>query len=128
MSASPPSGGGLFDSVKQMGDTLLSAASNRLELFTVELQEEKCRVIELLILAAAAVICGLMSLLMVTTTVIYLLPARYRWIALVALCIVYLIGTAIAWSAVKKRLNGPKPFSVTVEELKRDRECFKVKN
>ena len=114
MSDSPPSGGGLFDSVKQMGDTLLSAASNRLELFTVELQEEKCRVIELLILAAAAVICGLMSLLMVTATVIYLLPARYRWIALVALCIVYLIGTAIAWFGLKKRMNGPKPFSGTL--------------
>ena len=128
MSASPPSGGGLFDSVKQMGDTLLSAASNRLELFTVELQEEKCRVIELLILAAAAVICGLMSLLMVTATVIYLLPARYRWIALVALCIVYLIGTAIAWFGLKKRMNGPKPFSGTLEELKRDRECLNVKN
>ncbi len=128
MSDSPPSGGGLFDSVKQLGETLLSIVSNRVELFTVELQEEKCRVIELLILAAAAVVFGLMSVIMVTATVIYLLPAQWRWIALVALCVAYLGGTLAAAVALKKRLQGPKPFAGTLEELKRDRECFKVKN
>lgn len=128
MSDTPPPGGGLFDSVKQLGATVLSAATNRIELFTVELQEEKFRVIELVMLAAAAAVCGLMSVIMLTATILYLLPAHRRWIALVALCVIYLGATVAAAMSLKKRLHGSKPFSGTLQELKRDRECFKVKN
>lgn len=128
MSDSPPSGGGLFDSVKQLGSTVLAIATNRIELFTLELQEEKCRAIELVVLTAAAVVCGLMTVIMVTATVVYLLPAHRRWIALVALSVVYLGATVVAALALRKRLHGPKPFSGTLQELKRDSECFKVKN
>ena len=128
MSDSPPSGGGLFDSVKQLCSTVLSAATNRVELFTVELQEEKCRVIELVMLAAATAVCGLMSVIMLTATILYLLPAHRRWIALVVLCVIYLGGTLAAAIALKKRLHGSKPFSGTLQELKRDGECFKVRN
>jgi len=50
---------GLFKSVRQLLDTGLAAVQNRLELFVVELKEEKCHVIQILIWASAVILLGL---------------------------------------------------------------------
>ena len=44
---------GLFGSLRRLLDTSLSAVQNRVELFALELREEKCRLIEILIWASA---------------------------------------------------------------------------
>ena len=64
----PESAPGIFSSLRRLAVGLLATAQNRLELFALELQEEKCRLIELVIWVSALVALGLMSLAMVTLT------------------------------------------------------------
>jgi uncharacterized membrane protein YqjE len=59
---------GVWTSLKRIVDTLLAAAQNRVELFTVELQEEKGRVVECILCTAALVAFGMMALSLVTLT------------------------------------------------------------
>lgn len=44
---------GVWASLKRMLDTLLATVQIRVELFAVELQEEKCRLVEAMLCAAA---------------------------------------------------------------------------
>src|SRR5215213_11354604 len=53
---------GLFASVKRFADLTLATAHNRVELFSVELQEEKCRVVQAILLTAGAIALSVSAL------------------------------------------------------------------
>ncbi len=71
MDETPPPSVGLLGSLRRMIETALSTIQNRVELFAVEMQEEKCWLISTLIWAAAAIFfCGL-AILFVVAMVLY---------------------------------------------------------
>ena len=72
MSEGPDKKPGVWASLKRIGDTLLATVQNRVELFAVELQEEKCRLVEAILCAAALASFGMMTLSLVTFTVVIL--------------------------------------------------------
>ena len=117
---------GVWASLKRILDTLLATAQNRVELFVVELQEEKCRLVEVLLCAAAVAAFGMMTLSLVTFTIVVLFWENGRLLALAGLSILYLIGTGLAWSALQSRLKSRSAFADTLEELKKDRSCLKT--
>lgn len=119
---------GVWASLKRTLDTLLATAQNRMELFAVELQEEKCRVVEAMLCAAAVAAFGMMTLSLVTFTVVVLFWENGRLAALAGLGVLYLVGTALAWRALQSRLNAGSAFAGTVEELKKDRACLPTDN
>jgi len=116
---------GLFKSVRQLLDTGLAAVQNRLELFVVELKEEKCHVIEILIWASAAIVLGLMAITTATFTIVFLVAESARVFVLAGFCLFYILSAVGAFLGLKKRLKDqPQPFAESVSQIKKDRECL----
>jgi uncharacterized membrane protein YqjE len=119
---SEPGAGGLFGAVRRAADSVLALVQARLQLFLLELEEEKWRLVDLLawILAAA----GLALVLLMTATLLLAL-ALYAWAGWAGLCslvALYAFLTVLAVLQVKKRLRmDPPPFSGTLAEFKKDR-------
>lgn len=121
---------GLMESARRILDTGLAAVQNRLELFATELREEKCRLIEILVLASIAVFMGMMAVTFVTLTiVVYFFRENALVAALICVSLFYLITGVVAGLGLKHRLTkGPIPFNDTLAELKKDRECLRTEN
>ena len=128
MSAPDEPSPGVWASLKRILDTLLATAQNRVELFAVELQEEKCRLVEAILCAAAVAAFGMMTLTLVTFTVVALFWENGRLAVLIGLSVVYLVVTALAWRALQTRLKTRTAFTGTVGELKKDRSCLETEN
>lgn len=114
---------GLLGSLRRLLDTGLGLAQNRLELFVVELQEEKLRFAELLMLICALMAVGLLALTMLTLTVVLVFWDNGRLPALIALSAVYIGGAIWLGCLVRARLHAsPKPFGASLGELEKDRK------
>ena len=120
---------GLLGSLRRLLDSLLATTQNRVELFALELQEEKCRFVELLIWASAVVALGLMSLAMVSLTIVVVFWDNGRLAALITLSLLYSVATAGGYWALRNRLRKQSPsFGGTVAQLKKDQECLGTRN
>lgn len=115
---------GLFSSVKRLLNTALAGVENRIELFLVELREERSRVFDVLLLVCAAAVLGFMALLTVTVTLVVIFWDSARVPVLVGLSAGYSLATiGIIWR-LKVRLHNWSSFSATLNELKKDRACL----
>ena len=119
---------GVWSSLKRLLDTLLATAQNRIELIAVELQEEKCRLMEALLCGVAVAVFGIMTITLVTFTVVILFWENGRFFALGSLSVLYLVGTVLAWRALQSHLKARSAFAGTLEELKKDRACLHTDN
>lgn len=121
------SANGTWTTAKRILDTALATAHNRLELFAVELEEEKGRLVELLVLAVVAAIFGLMALTLVTFTIVVLFWENGRLYALGGLCLLYIAAGAWTWRRLQARLKAHQAFADSIAELKKDRQCLQAK-
>jgi uncharacterized membrane protein YqjE len=119
---------GVWSSVKRICEALLATAQNRVELFAVELQEEKCRLVEAILTAVAVAALGMMTLTLATFTLVVLFWENGRIAALVGLTVLYLAGTLWAWRSLRARLSRRNLFSSTIAELKKDCSCLNDQN
>lgn len=109
-------------------DNLLGAVLTRLDLFSVEVREEVIRLIQLLVLVSAALFCTGLTLILITFTVIFAVwedhEARVWAMSLFTLFYAGIVAWAVF--AVRQMIHkGGMPFSETVNQLKKDRECLK---
>jgi uncharacterized membrane protein YqjE len=112
-----------------MLDSILALAENRLELVSVELQQEKWRLVDLLLRVAGAMVLALLALATATATMVYLLWPVSPLGALAGLTVLYAMGALLLFRGVQKRLNsGSKPFASTLAEFQRDCECLRPKD
>ena len=119
---------GLFSSLKGLLNTALAGVENRIELFLIELREERIRVFDVLLLGCAAAVLGFMALLTVTVTLVVMFWDSARVPVLVVLSVGYSVGAiAVIWR-LKVRLRKWSSFSATLDELKKDRECLEEKS
>lgn len=116
----------MWESLQRLLDTGLAIAGNRVELFAVELREEKCRLVEAILCAVAVAALGVMALTLVTFTVVVLLWENGRIPALAGLAVLYLAGTFFAWRALQRRLKASLAFAATLEQIKKDRACLET--
>jgi uncharacterized membrane protein YqjE len=119
---------GFFASLRRLLKTGFAIAQNRLELFLVELQAERLRLFDTLLLLGVVLILVAMTLLVSTVTIVVLCLKHDRLDLLVALMLVYLVATAVAAWRLRARFKGWAPFSATVAELKKDKVCLDEKN
>jgi uncharacterized membrane protein YqjE len=124
----PPKPGpvGYLGSLRSLGDGLLAGAQDRLALFTVELQEEKFRLVQTFIWISAAVFTGMMAVTFVSLTLVYLFWDSARLAVLGGLALLYCAALAGITVAFRRYLaRQPAPFSATLQEIGKDRECIR---
>lgn len=112
---------GMIASLRRMVESSLRTVQNRVELFALELQEEKCWLISTLLWGAAAIFFTGVAILFVVGTVVYLSPEAARpWVlGGFAALFVYLSVNAIV--GLRRSLEHKKPpLSDTIGELKKD--------
>lgn len=122
MEDSTPVSEGVLASVRTLADKLLATAHDRLELISVELQEEKFRLIQIFIWISAAVFTAMMALTFVSITVVYLFWESARLAALCSLTGLYLVSCISIVVAFRRYIaRQPRPFDATLQEMKLDR-------
>lgn len=120
---------GLLGSVRALGDGLMAAAENRLGLLSVELQEEKLRLIQTLIWTGAAVFAGMMAMTFASLLVVYLFWADARLPMLGGLTVFYLAALLACTIGLRRCLTRqPRPFASTLQEIREDRACIRGTN
>jgi uncharacterized membrane protein YqjE len=93
---------------------------NRAELFSLECQEERSRLLELLLWGMGLIALATMAAMLVTITIIFLVPAQFRLVAAAGFSILYFAG-AFAALAILKGLLREEPFQETTRQIKLDR-------
>jgi len=117
---------GFLDSLRQLGANLLGTVHDRAELFAVELQEEKVRLVQTFVWICAAVFTGMMALTFVSLTLVYLFWEQARLAVLSGLALFYLAALGGIIAAFRRYLaRQPRPFEATLEELREDRTCIR---
>jgi len=115
--------GSLASLVRKTLTTGLGALDNRAELFMVEAQEDKSRIVGLIVTGVAALFLGMMTLLLLTGTIIFLIPEDYRLYAAIGFTVLYLAGTIAAVLGLKSMLKRV-PFSESLNQIRKDRELL----
>lgn len=133
MSAAPGSGNtggqasahGLLHSVRSIGPALLAMVRTRLELFGVELAEERERTLGLAVTLALGVVFGGLALLLVNVLVLAWFWDSHRYIAICGLLVVYgAAAGACVWRLQAAMASRAPMFEATLAEIKADIEAL----
>jgi uncharacterized membrane protein YqjE len=123
-----PEGGpaGLLGSLRALLATLIAIGHNRLELLSVEIQEEVERVASLLVWSIAALLLAAAASLMLAAAVLLAVEPQHRWIAAACLGLLFVVACALAAMKARARLSlKPRPLAATLDELSKDHELLK---
>lgn len=127
MEPSTEDGPGLWHSLQRLGRTALGIAENRAELLVVELEEERWRVMDALLLVAGATVLALMTFIAGTFALVLFFPAEHRLVVLSVVTGLYLLATLAVLLKLRSRLKHWRSFSATLAELKKDKACLDEK-
>ena len=122
-----PGEGGLLSTLRCMLKTLRDVAENRVELFLVEWQEERLRMLDALWLLMLGTVCALMALLMATLIVVVIFWDTHRMLVLTLFLLAYTGVAVTAFGLLYSRLKRGRAFAATLEQIKKDQACFKEK-
>jgi len=128
MEEKEPVRSGVMETLCRLGATVLATLQNRLELLALELQEERVRFFNALLLLAAVVALGFFTLATAACALAIVVWNEFGVAGLFALSGLGLVGTLLAWWRLRVRLKNWPFLSGTLAELKKDRECLKPKD
>ena len=128
--ASPDPGAGpapgVIAALRSLAANTVAIVHTRLELLANEVEEERLRTLQIVLLAVIALFCAAVGVLLITTWIVVALWEQYRLATLAALALAYLIAAGIALRKLKaKTAVRPKLFSTSLAELARDRDLLK---
>jgi uncharacterized membrane protein YqjE len=116
-----PRPGGLFDATARLGGTALALLRTRLELVTLEFEEERERATELLVLVLSAVLLALCALLFASIFVIAYFWEAYRLWAIAGVTLFYVALAILTFMRLQqRRRDKPPAFAATLAELGHD--------
>ena len=114
---------GILGLLRQAAHSGLGLVKNRIELLGIELQEEKCRLVEVLALAIAGVFLAVIGLAVLTVGIAFFVGEEARPYFLLGAGLLYATLAVVMFILVRNKLkSGPRPFSETVSQFKKDRE------
>ncbi|SEN07789.1 Uncharacterized membrane protein YqjE [Pseudomonas sp. ok272] len=114
---------GTLSSPRRLGAAFLGLLHSHVELFGIELQEQKARTVSLLLFAGLALVFALLLLVGLSALVLILLWDTYRLAGIIGLCVFYLLAALYCALRLKAAIfDESSPFSATLEELANDRE------
>ena len=105
----------------KIGRTTVGALRNRGELLAIEWQEERERLTELLVWTVAWLFFGVMGMILLTGTIIFLFPEDKRLYVAGGFTALYFLGALALWFVVKKLLNR-QAFTESLDQMKKDTE------
>jgi uncharacterized membrane protein YqjE len=114
----------LAATARSFGKSLLAIGENRLELWMVELQEERELLLSQLLLGLGIAAFGLLAGITFTAAVCILCWPGSPGIALLILAALYSSGAGVLYWKLRSGLRSMKTPSVSLEQLRKDRECL----
>jgi uncharacterized membrane protein YqjE len=112
---------GMFDSLRRLGDTALGALQNRVELFAVELAEEKRWLVATLVWTVASIFFVALAAVTITATIVVLCPPRLRPFVLIGFSVLYTVAALVAIGKARNQTKDRDlPLASTISELKKD--------
>jgi uncharacterized membrane protein YqjE len=110
---------------KRLGGLALDLLADRLALLGMEAREIKIRLVQALLLACFGVALLLLGLAMTIVVIMLATPPEWRLtVAAVCTTVCLLAGAMILFVLRRRMARIPLAFSQTIEEIKKDRECF----
>jgi uncharacterized membrane protein YqjE len=115
---------GLIDSLKGIARTSVEIVHSRLELLVTELSEEQSRLIELVLVAALALLTLFLGIVFAAFLVVAAFwDTPYRLWAPAVIALVLIAGAAVLWTVFMKKAKAKgKAFAATLHELATDIE------
>ncbi len=109
--------------MKALAATLLAVAQTRLELFSVDLEEEWVHVSSILTWSVAAMFCAGIGIVLATLFLVFAFWDTHPLLALGIPAAFFLVVAALAWRVVVAKVRAkPRPFAASLAELAKDRE------
>ncbi|HBO4786166.1 TPA: phage holin family protein [Pseudomonas aeruginosa] len=110
-------------SLRRFGAAFLGLLHGHVELFGIELQEQKANTLRLVLFAGLALVFALLLLVGLSLLVLIVFWDTNRLAAALGLCLFYVIGSLFCgWRLYQSINDESSPFSATLEELANDRE------
>ncbi|MBR7800937.1 phage holin family protein [Undibacterium fentianense] len=111
----------ITDSIARFGASLLDSLHTRLELASIEVEEEFGRYANYLVLILAALFCGIVSLLLLILFVLILFWDTHRELALSCMLAVFSISTVAIIMYLRSAIRQkPRFLSASLKELRQD--------
>lgn len=121
--AASVSKGGLIESIKTLAGTLLAMGQTRLELLSVEIEEERIWLTSMLVWTLIALFCATLAVILATLLVVVIFWDTYRLQALGIMIALFVVGAISAWRVLSNMSRRkPRLFSASLKELSKDRE------
>lgn len=109
---------------KRFAARLLTIGENRLELLMVEVQEERERILRVILLALGAAVCGLLAGVALTVAIALVFWEHSPLTAMLVLAALYAVGAAWLYAAFTRLQRDWQFLPGTVEQLRKDRACL----
>lgn len=122
MEPGAPGSSSLLGSLRGLADGVLRSAHDRVELFGLELQEEKLRLVQWVAWISAIVFLGMLATVFLSLALVIAFWDTAKVAVIVGLAAAYsalFAATVVAFRSYLKRQ--PKPFAATLQELRQDR-------
>ena len=103
---------------------LLTSGENRLQLLTVELQQERERLVTVILLAFAIAAFGLLAGISLTAMVVLLMWAHSPVAALSVLSALYGIAAIILFRKMASLLRDWQTLSASLDQFRKDTQCL----
>jgi uncharacterized membrane protein YqjE len=109
---------------KRFFNRLLSVGENRFQLFLVEVQEERDRLIDIIVLAIAAAMLGMLAIIAWTAALVFLLWPYGHISTLIIIGALYGMGALALGLKLVSRRSQQQALAATMDQLRKDRECL----
>ncbi len=112
---------GILDSVRSFLASWIAIIKTRVEIISVEIEEQREWLEQLVLLAVGAAFCLSMGLILLTLFVVVLFWDNHPLAVLGAFTIIYLGGGLALWLTLRQKIRTkPRLFSTTAAELGKD--------
>ena len=112
---------------RRFAERLLTIGENRLELLTVEVQEERERLLHAFLLALGVAAFGLLAGLTLTAAIVVLLGQYSPFAVLLTLTGLYGVAAVCLYRRLTLLLRDWQTLSATLDQLRKDRACLEKK-
>jgi uncharacterized membrane protein YqjE len=109
---------------RRFAQRLLTIGENRLELLTVEVQEERERLLHAFLLALGMAVFGLLAGITLTAAIVIWLWAYSPAAVLLALTGLYGVAVVCLYRRLTGLLRDWQTLSATLDQLRKDRACL----